>query len=194
MVEEFMRKPLSFPVIVAMLGCALVSCKRDAPSEGAVAEPKGTPAALTQSYTSKNGLLTAHYPADFAASTVGTSSVVVTRNLPGGLDEAMAFVPIEKPISGELAEFARVVGAAEVKELNSYVETSSVPATCVGAPAIETTGTWKSKSGTLSYLRKACHFIHNGHGYSIAYSVPSTRAAEEEPTLHAIREATQLNR
>ena len=194
MLEEFMRKPLSFPAIVALLGCALVSCKRDAPSADAVAEPQGKPAALTQSYTSKNGLLTAHYPADFAASTAGTSSVVVTRNLPGGLDEAMAFVPIEKPISGELAEFARVVGAAEVKELNSYVETSSLPGTCVGAPAIETTGTWKSKSGTLTYLRKACHFIHNGHGYSIAYSVPSPHAAEEEPTLHAIREATQLNR
>jgi hypothetical protein len=194
MVEEFMRKPLSFPLIVVILGCALVACKRGAPSADAVAETRGATAAMTQSYTSKNGLLTAHYPADFAASTVGTSSIVVTRNLPGGLDEAMAFVPIEKPISAELGEFARVVGAAEVKELNSYVETSSLPATCVGAPGIETTGTWRSKSGALTYLRKACHFIHNGHGYSIAYSVPSPRAAAEEPTLHAIREATQLNR
>jgi hypothetical protein len=190
MVEESMRKPLSF---LAILVWALVGCKRDAPSGGATGAA-GALAAMTESYASKNGLLTAHYPADFAASTVGTSSIVVTRNLPGGLDEALAFVPIEKPISTELREFARVIGAAEIKDLNGYVETSALPATCVGAAGIETTGTWKSERGSMTYLRKACHFIHNGHGYSIAYSVPSTHAAEEEPTLRAIREATQLNR
>ena len=183
MVEESMRKPLS---LLAIFVCALVACKRSAPS--------AAPPAMTESYASKNGLLTAHYPADFAASTAGTSSIVVTRSLPGGVDEALAFIPIEKPITTELGEFARVVGAAQVKELRGYVETSALPATCVGASGIETTGTWKSERGTLTYLRKACHFIHNGHGYSISYSVPSTRAAEEEPTLRAIREATQLNR
>lgn len=186
MVEESMRKPLS---LLALLACALVACKR-----GGATGSTGAPAAMTESYTSKNGLLTAHYPAGFAASTAGTSSIVVTRSLPGGLDEALALVPIETPISTELGEFARVIGAAEVKELNGYVETSALPATCAGAAGIETTGTWKSERGTMTYLRKACHFLHNGHGYSISYSVPSTLAAEEEPTLRAIREATQLNR
>ena len=182
MVEEFMRKPLSF---VAVLAVALLACKKGAPKP---------PAGLTESFPSKNGLITAHYPADFAASTVGTSSIVVSRSLPGGLDEALALVPIDKPISNDLKEFARVIGAAEVKELHGYVESSSLPATCAGKPGIETTGTWRSEKGTLTYLRKACHFLSNGHGYSIAYSVPSTLAAEEEPTLRAIREATQFNR
>jgi hypothetical protein len=186
MIQESMRKPLSF---LAIFACALVACKG-----GGAAGSTGAPAAMTASYAAKNGLLTAHYPADFAASTVGTSSIVVSRNLPGGLDEALVFVPIETPISTELREFARVIGAAEVKDLHGYVETSALPATCVGAAGIETTGTWKSERGALTYLRKACHFLHNGHGYSIAYSVPSTRAAEEEPTLRAIREATQLAR
>lgn len=181
MVEESMRKPLSF---LALAACALVACKRGAAPTGA----------MTESFVAKNGLLTAHYPAGFTASTVGTSSIVVTRDLPGGLDEALVLIPIEKPISTELGEFARVVGAGAVKDFNNYVETSSLPATCVGAAGIETTGTWKSKSGTATYLRKACYFIQNGHGYSIAYLVPSTHAAAEEPTLHAIREATQLAR
>ena len=182
MVEEFMRKPLCF---VAILALALLACKKGAPPP---------PAAMTQSFASKNGLITAHYPADFAASTVGTSSIVVSRSLPGGLDEALALVPIDKPISSDLNEFARVIGAAEVKELHGYVESSSLPASCVGKPGIETTGTWRSEKGTLTYLRKACHFLSNGHGYSIAYSVPSTLAATEEATLRAIREATQFNR
>ena len=182
MVEEFMRKPLSFVVILAL---ALLACKKGAPTP---------PAGMTESYASKNGLITAHYPASFAASTVGTSSIVVSRNLPGGLDEALALVPIETPISSDLKEFARVIGAAEVKELHGYAESSSVAATCAGKPGIETTGTWRSEKGALTYLRKACHFLASGHGYSIAYSVPTTLAAAEEPTLRAIREATQFNR
>jgi hypothetical protein len=182
-----MRTPLSF---LAVLALALVACKRGGGASGST----GAIPAMTESFASKNGLITAHYPADFAASTVGTSSIVVTRNLPGGLDEALAFVPIETPISSDLNEFARVIGAAEVKDLRDYVEASSLPASCAGKPGIETTGTWRSRRGTLTYLRKACHFLHNGHGYSIAYSVPSTQAADEEPTLRAIREATQFNR
>jgi hypothetical protein len=184
-----MRKPLSF---LAILAIALLACKRGAPGDGSTSGAAS--GGMTESFASKNGLITAHYPADFAASTVGTSSIVVTRNLPGGLDEALALVPIEKPISSDLKEFARVIGAAEVKELHGYVESSALPASCVGKPGIETTGTWKSERGTLTYLRKACHFLDNGHGYSIAYSVPSTLAATEEPTLRAIREATQFHR
>jgi hypothetical protein len=201
MVEESMRASISFLLVLAL---ALLACKRHPPSGGSatttgptsattIAASGGLPV-LSETYTSKNGLLTAHYPAAFAAKTVGTSSIVVARNLSGGLDEAIAFVPIENPISNEVREFARVIGSAEVKELNGYVESSSRPATCVGSPGIETTGTWRSERGTQTYVRKACHFIHHGHGYSIAYSVPSTRAADEEPTLRAIREATQLNR
>ncbi|MEO5730893.1 MAG: hypothetical protein ABI134_14885 [Byssovorax sp.] len=186
MIQESMGKPLSF---LAVFACALVACKG-----GGAAGSTGAPAATTASYASKNGLLTAHYPADFAAATTGTSSIVLSRNHPGGLDEAMVLIPIETPISTDLHVFAREIGAGEVKDLPGYVETSSLPATCVGVAGIETTGTWKSERGALTYLRKACHFIHNGHGYSIAYSVSSPHAAEEEPKLRAIREATQLAR
>lgn len=188
MVEEFMRKPLSF---VAILALGFVACNRGSTSGGAPAAES----AMTSSFPAVNGLITVHYPASFAAKTVGTSSIVLARNVPGGLDEALVFIPIEKPVSTELREFARVVGAAEVKDLDSYVETSSLPATCAGKPGIETTGTWRSTArATLTYLRKGCHFIHNGHGYSISYSVPSTRVADDEPTLRAIVDATQFNR
>jgi hypothetical protein len=66
-----MRKPLSF---LAIFACALVACKG-----GGAAGATGAPAAMTASYASKNGLLTAHYPADFTASTVGTSSTFAER-------------------------------------------------------------------------------------------------------------------
>ncbi len=194
MVEEFMRKPLSFVALIAALALGLVGCKGGSASGGATSEAAGAVPAMTESYPAKNGLVTVHYPAGFAAETVGTSSIVLARNLPGGLDEALTFIPIETPIARELHEFARLMDADEVKGLTSYVETSSLPATCAGKPGLETTGTWRATRSTLTYLRKACHFLHNGHGYSIAYSVPSTRAAEEEPTLRAIREATQFNR
>ena len=76
MVEEFMRKPLSF---LAILAIALLACKRGAPGGS-------KPSAMTESFASKNGLIAAHYPADFAASTVGTSSIVVSRGkVIGGL-------------------------------------------------------------------------------------------------------------
>ena len=179
MVEEFMRTPLFFLAIPAF---ALLACKR------------GGPPVISESYPSKNGLITAHYPADFAASTVGTSSIVLSRKLPGDLDEAVVLVPIEKPVSSDLREFARVVGAGAEKQFPGYLESSSVPASCAGKPGIETTGTWKSDPGTPMYLRKACYFMDSGHGYSITYLVPASRAADEEPTLRAIREATQFNR
>lgn len=191
MIEEIMQKPLS---ILAVLALGLLSCKRGTASGGTSSEAAGAAVGMTESYVAKNGLITAHYPASFAASTVGTSSIVLARNLPGNLDEALSFVPIEKPISNDLNEFARVVNSAEVKELHSYVETSSGPASCVGNLGIESVGTWQSAKGTTTYQRKACHFLKNGHGYSIAYSVPSTAAATDEPTLRAIREATTFNR
>jgi hypothetical protein len=182
-----MRKPLSF---LAILAIALVACERGSKGSGAT----GAVPAMTASLPSKNGLITVHYPDGFTASAVGASSIVVSRDPSAGIDEAVAFIPIEKPVSSDLQEFARVVGGPLVKDLPDYVEVSSLPASCAGKPGIETTGTWRAEKGTLRYLRKGCFFIDNGHGYSIAYMLPSTRAAEEEPTLRAIREATQFNR
>lgn len=182
-----MRKPLFFVAIPAF---AVLACNGGGKASGSA----GAVPAMTESYASKNGLITAHYPAEFAASSVGTSSIVLNRNLPGGFDATVVLIPIETPISTDVKELARVLDGAAVKNLPGYVEESSLPATCAGQPGIETTGTWRSDKDALTYLRKGCYFIHGGHGYSIAYLIRSTLAATEEPTLRAIREATQFNR
>ena len=143
---------------------------------------------LTQDYPSHNELIVVHYPADFAAKTVGKAVVVVSRNLPDGNDEALAFMSVAKPISDELGEFDRVVHGATIKELDHYVETSKRDAKCMGAPGIMHEGTWGTD---VIYKRRVCIFLHAGHGYSFSFSYP-----QADPDLllqlEHIRDATDL--
>jgi hypothetical protein len=150
--------------------------------------------ALTQNYVSENGLITVHYPADFAAKKLGNSVVLLSRNFGDGTDEAIAFAPIETPISDDLNEFARVVELASTKELTRYTEKSKSPASCGVAEGIEVVGRWTPKLGAPSYERRSCIFFHNGHGFAFTYSYPESRAREELPLMKKIIEATQYNR
>jgi hypothetical protein len=174
-------------------GCdRLLSLSRpNAKSVPAHREARPQREALSESYTSKNGLITVHYPSSFAAKTVGKNVVLLARNLNDGLDEVVTFVPIEKPISDELPEFARVIAKAEEGALAGYAVTSSGPATCNGQTAAAKTGTWGKNA---PYFRRACYFLHNGHGYSVAYMVPQSHAAEETAMLVQIAEGMQFNR
>jgi hypothetical protein len=178
-----------------LLLTALVACKND-PFRQALSSQRAQPTAeaLTQAYASKNGLITVRYPGSFAAKTVGKSSIVLARNLSDGTDEALVFVSVEKPISDELAEFARVVNGATVKELDHYSETSSRAATCNGQPGIEAVGTWGQRTDGGAYRRRACFFLRQGHGYAFTYSMPETHVATDDALLLRIREATEFNR
>jgi hypothetical protein len=153
-----------------------------------------TPETLTQTYASKNGLITVRYPASFAAKTVGESAIVLARNLPDGTGETLAFTSVENPISDELAEFARVANAASIKALNHYAEKTSRPATCNGRAGLEVVGTWGSRSGQGTFWRRACFFLRNGHGYAFTYSLGEDKVTAEDALLLRIREATQFNR
>jgi hypothetical protein len=146
---------------------------------------------LTQHYASHNELITVHYPADFAAKTVGTAVVVVSRNLPDGTDEALAFMSVADPISDELVEFDRVLHAASVKELDHYLEKSKKPTTCLGATGIEHEGTWMADDVTIT--RKVCVFLRGGHGYAFSFSYPASHP-ELLPMLERIRDATAFTR
>lgn len=180
------RALLSFAFLVLLVGSSSVACKRRS-----INRTSPSSVALTQSYSTENGLVTAHYPADFAAKKLSANSIILARNLQDGTDEAIAFTAVAKPISDDLNEYARVVLNAEVKGLKSYTETSKKQSTCgAGHPSIETVGRW-GESPTLKYERHSCIFLANGHGYSIGFSAPERHSAEEVPLLQRIRESVE---
>lgn len=180
------RAWLTRGLLLVALVAAASACKRRKTATGA------SSSALTQSYTSANGLVTAHYPADFAAKRDGESVIILSRNLRDGTDEAVAFVAVDTPISDDLEEFTRVVNLASTKQLNRYEETGKRPASCGKFPGIEITGSWRAEDGITRYERRACHFLHGGHGYVFTFSVPKRHASEEIPQLMRILEATEL--
>jgi hypothetical protein len=166
--------------------CTLLACSRRS-----VGQSRKAPEGFDQSYPSHNGLITVHYPSSFAAKTTGKAVVVLVRNLLDGTDEAATFTSVDKPISDELSEFARVVDQAETSKLNGYTETAKNSATCNGQKGVETRGKWvTAKSGT-PYLHRACHFLRDGHGFSFAYSVPE-KHPEEDVLMMKIVEATEF--
>ena len=183
--------------LLLLLACSLLSCRRFAEgfAEGLKGETKAAAKAeaIDQSYVSKNGLITVHYPGSFAAKTVGQSVVVLAKNLGDGTDEAVTFASVDQPISDEVGEFARVVDHATVEKLGQYAEKMKKPATCNGQPGVETYGTWVTEQGGIRISRRACYFLRDGHGYSFAFSVPENHEAEQEPILQKILDATEFH-
>jgi hypothetical protein len=146
---------------------------------------------LTQSYASKTGFLTVHYPAAFAARTVGTqSSVLLARGFDDGSDEAVVFVAIANPASDELDEFARVSELKNSEHYNKYQQLTSGRATLLGVPAVRAHGSWETEKKHLPYLRTSYVFLRNGKGYIFSYVYPQAHAAEDEPLLEKIIQAT----
>jgi hypothetical protein len=178
-----MRTSASLLILV----CSLLGCSRRSADQSQKA-PEG----LDQSYHSHNGLITVHYPSSFAAKTVGKANVILAKNLPDGTDEAVSFISVEKPISDELSEFARVVDQAEVSKLNGYSQTAKKSATCNGQEGVETRGTWVAKKSGNHFLYRACHFLRDGHGFSFSYVV-AEKHAEEDVLLKRIVEATEFH-
>lgn len=172
-------------VMGCLLGCKLLP---KAHRRSTAPEP------LAETHDSANGLITIHYPASFAAEKVGHGSLVLSRNLADGHSETLSFVTVEEPISHELAEFARVVEAAQIKKLDGYAQSSERATTCNAVPCIETIGTWHAGLGAVTFLRHAFAFIKDGHGYAFAYSLPQTAVTEDEPLLVRIVQSTDFKR
>jgi len=181
---------LAAPLLVAACaGLALGACHRsprldvNAADAGAVA--------LSQSYPAPNNLLTARYPADFAAKISGKSAVVLARNLGGGEDEAITLVSVATPISNDANEYDRVVLLAEESKFEAYAQTARRTTTCFGSPCVETEGDWKTASGR-PYRVQFRSFIHRGHGYTFTALAPIHLAGSEVPFLDRIMDATEL--
>lgn len=151
----------------------------------------GASDALTERYTTGNGLVTVRYPASFAASKQGDAAVIVTRPLADGNAETLVFEAVETPVSNDLKELERLLSAAEAKQLEGYVALSTRPGTCHGRPGIEVIGSFVTKNGA-TYDRRACRFYDDGHFYSFAYALPRGKPAAETRLLETIVDAAEI--
>lgn len=179
-------------VLLVLLG-ALLACKKVASRLEGKAASASTSEPFSQSYSSRNGLITAHYPASFAAKTVASTSVELARNLSLDRDEAIVLVPIERPITDELDELSRVLVHAQTKKLNRFTKRYEKRTICNGQPAIELEGVWHAKGSGTAEVWHSCNFMKDGHGYSFSYLVPEADEATQGPYLKKIMEATTLN-
>lgn len=190
MVGKFIGIALALSAAVGSLGCeewSKAQARREAERKVPVVE------ALTQSYAAPNGLITAHYPADFAAKVVGKSSLMLTRIEPDGQPELITLMSTDNPISNDTREFARVLNESEKSELTGYREASNAPKVCNGQAAVEITASWKPDE-PLRNFRRSCTFIRNGRGYSFAYTLPEELGAPHRALLETIVEGTTFDR
>jgi hypothetical protein len=160
---------------------------------GAAGVDAGAAEPLTERYGSGNGMLTASYPASFAASQQGDGAVIVTRALPDGNAETLVLEAVEQPISTDIDELERILNVAEVKMFDGYAVVSKRRGTCLGRPGLEVLGTFTLKNGT-AYDRRACRFYDHAHYYSLAYALPRASAADQTALLQRILDATVVNR
>jgi hypothetical protein len=152
--------------------------------------------ALSESYKTTNGLLTAHYPADFAAKRLDDATVMISRNLGDGTDEVVTFGAVPDPISDDPHEFGRILIDSLSKNVVAKGGTAQKgaerPTTCLGTHAgVEVEITFTFDSGR-PYDSKSCFFMMAKRGYELRYDVPRTRAAQDVPLLERIMDATEL--
>lgn len=178
-----LRRTALSPLLLAFAVLSLAACNR-APA-GPVMEP------LTQAYSTQNGLVTAHFPAAFAASPGSASRLQLNRTLPVEMSASLS--AFETPVSNDLGEFARVGIAGMTATMQGYQELGRGLGTCNGVPGVQVRGTFQSRTGTPLYWN-ACALLRNGHGYIFFYLVPQSDAATWAPLLQSILDATAFNR
>lgn len=157
-------------------------------------DPRTVP--LTQTFTTPNGLLTAHYPADFAAKAIDTTTLMVSRNVSATENELVALAAVPRPITNDVQEIARLFEASTEKLVagkgGTYTMVGQHASTCLGGrPGWQVESTYTLPLGG-PYKSQACYFIDHGVGYEARYDVPSSLAARDGILLERILDATEL--
>jgi hypothetical protein len=190
-------------IVLILVGCVgflsgavafAISVGRSTTASGSTADPSGV--RLSESYATPNGLLTAHYPADFAAKTLDHATLVLSRNFGGGEDEVVTLAAVKTPITNDVHEFARILDALVEKNVlakgGTYEKTGHRPTTCLGNhPGFEIERSFKLPT-VGPYVSKACFFLTAERGYEVRYDVPRSRSAHEVVLLERIIDATVL--
>ncbi len=151
---------------------------------------------LTEKYTTQNGQLTAHYPADFAAESLDAATLLVSHTFSQGDYEGIALVGLPHPISRDTREFARVVLAAmdEKKKTvtTSFAETDRHPAQCLGKyPGLEVDTEYTMKAGS-AYLERSCVFVRRDVGYVTRVYLPKRLQERDGALLEKMVMATEI--
>lgn len=186
-------------LILLVFGFAAVGvlmARSAAKSAAAPYAATAAPAALTETYPTKNGLLVAHYPSDYAAKSLDEATLVVSRNNLDGTDELVQLAAVDDPISDDVNEFGRILLNGLIKNIEKsgdhWTETSRTHTACFKSyPGLLVEGTFTAKGITKEKMR-LCFFMNANHAYEIETMVPATREATDYPTLQAIIEATDL--
>ncbi len=155
---------------------------------------------LSQKYASRNGLVTAHYPADFAAQALEQNSLLLSRNFGRGEAELVVLAAVENPVSTDVREFARVYLKSVEKTVTSRGGSMStgeqLPATC-RARGVAVDGVKVDSASQTPpegpYSTRWCFFMHAGHGYVQRYTAPRSRVDAERPLLERIVAATEVS-
>jgi hypothetical protein len=152
---------------------------------------------LTESYTTQNGFITAHYPADFAAKKLDHATVVISRRIGNG-DEIVTLgaLAIDKAVTDDIDEFARLMLVSVEKNVDAkggtHTRGKRREAKCLGKyEGIEFDPTFVLPP-IGQYVGKACFFIHKDRHYIIRYDVVEKHAKTEVPLLEKIIDATEL--
>ena len=151
---------------------------------------------LSQSYKTTNSLLTAHYPADFAAKRLDDATLMVTRNLADGSDEVVTFGAVPDPITDDPHEFGRILLESLSKNVTTKGGTTQKgperAAKCLGSyPGVEVEMTFTMAAGH-PYDSKSCFFMIGKRGYELRYDVPRSHAAQDVPLLERIMDSAEL--
>lgn len=151
---------------------------------------------LSERYASKNGLIVAHYPADFAAKHVDEATVMVSRTI-GKVDEfaTLGAIPVASAVSDDVGEFARLMIVGVEKNVaakgGSFERGEKRDAKCLG----KYPGVAYSPTFTLfgnEYVGEACFFRHQDRLYVTRYDLGKSRAAADRALLERIVRATEL--
>jgi hypothetical protein len=152
--------------------------------------------ALTEHYPTSNGLIVAHYPADFAAKSLDHATIMLSKNNSDGTDEVVTVAGVENPISPDVNEFSRVLVQQMKKNIEAYgdkwVETSRKRTVCFGSYyGLQIEGTYTA-SGITKENVKICYFMRPNKGYEMKTIVPASHESRDLPLLQSMVDATEI--
>lgn len=182
-------------LIVAAIGFSTFLARSKAAAIPHAVAVASTPA-FRERYQTQTGLVAAHYPSDFAAKNLDGSTVLLSRNLGGGEDEAVLIAGVPDPISDDVNEFARVLLVANRTHVESngatYAELARHASDCLpGERGLLVKSSATYPDGKVLEM-STCFFMHSGHGYELKSIVSSRMAASELPLLEHILQETEL--
>jgi len=155
-----------------------------------------TAPSLSERYPTSNGLIVAHYPADFAAKSLDHATIMLSKNNTDGTDEVVTVAGVENPISNDVNEFSRVLVQQMKKNIEAYgdhwVETSRKRTVCFGSySGLQIEGTYTA-SGITKENVKICYFMRPNKGYEMKTIVPAIHESRDLPMLQSMVDATEI--